>query len=283
MKPGDHRGAAVFPAPIGSTGRRSLLCGLAALALLAGCDQNTPLPGKQSSAESTSASPAPPIRGPAVLPDHGGSANVGNQPHTWSIAWDGREPATSMPAVLRADGGLLVAVADNAAGDRLSHADKSFIKDAAVGGLFEVEAAQVASERARDPAVRTFAEMLATQHGAANSELKQLAGSRNVDLPGELPMLKQHAVDKLRKTPPEKFDHEFVNEVGIKDHEKDIKRFEKASREVKDPEVRAWAEKTLPTLRRHLDEARRLPMAAGPTQASHTSGPAGATSGGGGR
>lgn len=151
---------------------------------------------------------------------------------------------------------------DSSTTGKLSNADKGFIKDAAVDGLYEVEIGKIASQRAADPAVKSFAQMLVNHHSAANDELKQLASSRNVEIATELPMMKRRSVERLSKMSGSEFDREFVNKVAIKEHEKDIKRFEEASREAKDPEVRAWAEKTLPTLRQHLADAQKLPPAA---------------------
>jgi putative membrane protein len=42
----------------------------------------------------------------------------------------------------------------------------------------------------------------------------------------------------------------------VKDHEKDVKEFEKAAKDAKDPDVKTWATNTLPTLKHHLDMAR---------------------------
>jgi putative membrane protein len=74
--------------------------------------------------------------------------------------------------------------------------------------------------------------------------------------------MKRRAVEKLRKAKDEDFDRDFVRKVGLDDHKDDIKSFEKASKKVKDPELRAFAEKTLPTLKQHLAEAQKLPEAA---------------------
>jgi putative membrane protein len=45
----------------------------------------------------------------------------------------------------------------------------------------------------------------------------------------------------------------------LKDHEKDVSEFEKQSTKGTDPEVKAFASKTLPTLQEHLRMARALP------------------------
>ncbi len=47
----------------------------------------------------------------------------------------------------------------------------------------------------------------------------------------------------------------------VKDHTTDISEFEKAVKKAKDPDVKAYAEQTLPTLRHHLMMANRLSAA----------------------
>jgi putative membrane protein len=49
----------------------------------------------------------------------------------------------------------------------------------------------------------------------------------------------------------------------VKDHEEDIKEFEKEAREGQDPEAKAFASKTLPTLRAHLAKIRSIATDAG--------------------
>lgn len=166
--------------------------------------------------------------------------------------------ANANPAQMRALYGVDVTrVADT----KLSMGDRGFLKDAAIAGMYEVEMAKIAADRAQDPAVKSFAQKLVDQHTAANDELKQLAASRNYELPTELSMLKRRAIDKMRKDDAKDFDRDFVTKIGVTDHENDIKMFEKASKNAKDPDVKAWAAKTLPTLREHLAAAQTLPGA----------------------
>jgi putative membrane protein len=153
--------------------------------------------------------------------------------------------------------------ARNNSKDKLARADRKFIENAAKGGLFEVEVAKLAESKASDAAVKDFAKMLADQHTNANSELTQLANSKGVELPAAPGFMQRHSVNSLAKRSGADFDKHFVSEVGIKDHQKDIKEFEKASKDVKDPDVKAFIDKTLPTLREHLAQAQKLPEAGG--------------------
>jgi putative membrane protein len=143
--------------------------------------------------------------------------------------------------------------ADNTA---LSRHDKDFLEKAAAGGLLEVQAGKMAESKAQNADVKAFGSMLVTDHSAANDELKALAEKKGVKLPTALPKKEQKKVDKMAKA--KDFDKTFIHEQGVEDHKHDVKDFEKASKDAKDPDVKAFAAKTLPTLQKHLQRAQEL-------------------------
>ena len=145
--------------------------------------------------------------------------------------------------------------------DKVARGDRKFIQEAAGSGMFEVQAAQLATRQASDPNVKSFAGMLVDQHTKANDELVKLANAKQVELPAAPPRAMRREIEKLGKKQGGEFDRDFVREVGIKAHEKDIKTFEKASKDTKDPELKAFIDKTLPTLKEHLAMAQKLPQA----------------------
>jgi putative membrane protein len=147
--------------------------------------------------------------------------------------------------------------------DKLASADRKFIEQAAASGMFEVQAAQLASTKASDPAVKSYASMLVDHHTTANKELTQLANSKGVELPAAPPRSMRRDIEQMGKKTGQELDRDFVRNVGIKAHEKDIKLFEKASKDAKDPEVKSFAAKTLPTLQEHLAQAQKMPQAGG--------------------
>jgi putative membrane protein len=142
----------------------------------------------------------------------------------------------------------------------LSAVERNFIHEAAATGLYEVEGGQMAAGRASQPAVRAFGTMLVMQHRAAHGELQSVARASGITLPINVEADKRSKLDRLAQLSGPAFDREFVRVVGIADHEVAVARFTAAGRDVRDPSLRAWIEKTLPTLQRHLQEARQLPM-----------------------
>ena len=142
--------------------------------------------------------------------------------------------------------------------DKVSSGDRKFIEKAAGSGMFEVQVGQLATTRAKSPEVKSFASMLVDQHTKANDELTQLANAKGVELAAAPPRAMRREVEELGKKNGDAFDKSFIQDVGVKDHEKDIKEFEKASKDVKDPELKAWVTKTLPTLKEHLAQAQKI-------------------------
>jgi putative membrane protein len=151
--------------------------------------------------------------------------------------------------------------AGKAAGDASKNAvgttEKRFMTSAASGGMLEVEAGRVVAQQGSNAAVRQLAERLVRDHETANTELKQLAAAKNVQIPGEMSSQDRAMVDKLRKMQGNELDRAYVEQVGRAHHRKDIEEFERAARESNDPDVRAFAQKQLPVLRQHYEMAQQ--------------------------
>jgi putative membrane protein len=139
----------------------------------------------------------------------------------------------------------------------LSASDRGFLKDAAQGGAAEVEASRLAQSKASNAEVKAFADQMVKDHGAANEELATLARGKGVELPNE-PSLVHKAKEKmLQSKDGASFDRSYMDSAR-KDHEDTVKMFQKAAQSAKDPDVKAFAQKSLPTLQHHLDMARKI-------------------------
>jgi putative membrane protein len=135
-------------------------------------------------------------------------------------------------------------------------ASQKFIKEAIQGNLAEVAVGKLAQEKAKSDGVRSFGQMLVTDHSAANQKATTVANTLGVTPPTE-PNKKQKAVyDKLAKLSGDAFDREFAKAM-VDDHKKDIKEFEKESKKPDDAAA-SFAKETLPTLQKHLEMAQSL-------------------------
>lgn len=138
----------------------------------------------------------------------------------------------------------------------LERADRRFVDKAAQGGMAEVAMGKVAVVRAANTQVKSFGQRMIDDHGKANEELKALLNAKGVQLPQESDRSHDRDANRLGKLQGAEFDREYMKHM-VKDHENDVKDFDRAAREAKDPEVKAWAAKTLPVLQQHLELARR--------------------------
>jgi len=130
--------------------------------------------------------------------------------------------------------------------------ENDFAVKAANGGMFEMELAKMAQEKAASKDVKEFAAMMLTDHMAASEELKAIAAKKNITLPTTLGKDEQEDVDEMAKLTGAEFDKKYVDAM-VEDHEKDVKLFQEASIAGQDPDLKQFAGKTLPTLQKHLE------------------------------
>jgi len=137
----------------------------------------------------------------------------------------------------------------------LSEEDKKFVMKAAQGGMAEVSGGQTAATQGTNPDVKTFGSTMVTDHSKANDELKQLATTKGLALPADTDDEHKKKLAEIAKKTGADFDKAYMKDM-VEDHEKDVKEFQNASKNAKDPDLKAWAGKTLPTLQHHLQMAK---------------------------
>jgi putative membrane protein len=154
--------------------------------------------------------------------------------------------------------------------------ERRFLKDAAASSRFEAEASRMALAKSNDPGVRSFATTLINYHASASNELLHMLHGRGM----AAPMLANHqrkVLNRLAKLHGSKFDREFLREVALKNQQEDVQSYEKASFAAREPRLKAWIDRTLPTLRYHLTSAERIApadfkLARGVAGAPHSAG-----------
>lgn len=142
-------------------------------------------------------------------------------------------------------------------GGNLSSEDREFLKEAAEGGLAEVALGTIAAQKATAPEVKRFGNRMVTDHSRANEELKSIAARKGITLPTELSRKHRDQADELSKLSGRQFDEAYAKAM-VEDHESDVDAFETASKETKDADFKAWATKTLPILKEHLQLAKQM-------------------------
>jgi putative membrane protein len=147
------------------------------------------------------------------------------------------------------------------ASPKMARSDSKFMKQAAENSMTEVEASKLALTKASNSQVKSFAQHMVDDHTKANTELMQLAQSKGVALPNDPSMLQKSKMKSMSSMDGADFDKRYVDTVGVKAHEDTVKMFQKASKDAKDPELKAWAAKMLPSLQEHLKMAKDLQAA----------------------
>jgi len=130
------------------------------------------------------------------------------------------------------------------------------MREAAIGGMAEVELGRLATEKASNDQVKQFGQRMVADHGKASTELKALAQQKGITLPADLDSKHKQTVDKLSKLSGAAFDQAYMEEMR-KDHKKDVSEFKQQAMSGSDPDVKAWAASTLPTLQEHMQMAER--------------------------
>lgn len=193
----------------------------------------------------------------AVLPLAGqtGSAGTANPP---------AKPAGQAGTAKPAPGGHSMEGMKTGKG---SAADTKFVHEAAIGGMAEVAMGKMAAEKAASPDVKQFGQRMVDDHGKANTELKTLASSKGMTLPADLDAAHKALSDRLAKLSGAAFDRAYMQEM-VKDHDKDVAAFKRASGTANDADLKAWAGKTLPTLEEHQKMAKSINAKLGPSSAA---------------
>lgn len=163
------------------------------------------------------------------------------------------KPVTLL-AVFALIGGTALFAQKTGTAERMSgpgSADQTFMMKAAQGGMAEVQLGNLAKDHAESQDVKDFGQKMVDDHGKANDELKNLASQKNVPLPSEIDAKDKAIYDRLSKLKGAAFDRAYMRDM-VADHRADVAEFRREASSGKDPDVKSWASKTVPTLEEHL-------------------------------
>ncbi len=139
----------------------------------------------------------------------------------------------------------------------MSHQDTSFVKDAYEGGMDEVKLGELALQNASSDRVKKFGQRMIDDHTRLNNDVQSLAASKNVTLPSNIGIMDKASYKMLAAKHDANFDKSYISDM-MKDHESDIAAFRKEINSGTDGDVKAAAQKALPTLEEHLRMAQDI-------------------------
>ena len=135
--------------------------------------------------------------------------------------------------------------------------DAKFAVDAANGGMTEIQLSQLATIKTVNDKVKAFATMMVMDHSKAGGELKAIAMTKNITLPDSVNADSKKAIGDLSKKSGADFDKAYVDKM-VADHKATVDMFESASKSLKDADLKAFVDKTLPTIKGHLDNINKI-------------------------
>lgn len=149
-----------------------------------------------------------------------------------------------------------LALTGTAQAAQLSKAARTFLQNASGANMAEVEGAQLAEQKAQSPMVKQLAQTLLQDHQQLQQQLTTVEQQDGVQVKPNVTAADKSQMKKLQKMSGAQFDKRFVQDQ-IKDHKKDIKKFEDAAQKIDDPQVKQLAQQGLPVLQKHLGMAQQ--------------------------
>jgi putative membrane protein len=133
-----------------------------------------------------------------------------------------------------------------------------FVKEAATSDMFEIQSSQLAQERG-NASEKPFAATMIKDHTKTTDDLKSMVSNGDVkaDLPTALDSSHQSELDKLKSLNGADFSSRYDSDQ-VSGHKDAVSLFERYAKGGDNPKLKDWADKTLPTLRHHLEMAQDL-------------------------
>ena len=166
-----------------------------------------------------------------------------------AAAWSQTTPAPAM--------GTATASAP-ADASKLVSADSRMLGNLAQANRAEVEAGKLALEKSQNPDIKKFAQTMVDEHGKALSEIEQLGAAKNVKLPDGVGVMHKAKETALKALSGKTFDNQYVKRVGVGDLESTVKLLQDIQKNGKDADLKALADKMLPTVQSHLEMANQM-------------------------
>jgi putative membrane protein len=136
--------------------------------------------------------------------------------------------------------------------------DKDFVKQAASSDQYEVDAAKLVQDKVKDPQIKQLAKTMESDHKQSSDELKRLAKQANIsDIPSSPQGQDQQMLSQLKQANDQQLGQQYVQQQ-IQAHEKAIQLFRQAQTQVQDPQLKSFAERTLPKLEQHLQHLQQI-------------------------
>lgn len=142
-------------------------------------------------------------------------------------------------------------------GQSSQNMDQKFVECAAAMDQFEIKAAELAEQQAQDSQIKEFAKQLRQDHEQSGKQLQQIAQQAGIQVSQQLKAPQQAMLQELKQMQGEAFDKAYVY-GNVAGHSVAVLQFRDASQKAQNPQLKQFAQQTLPKLQQHLRHAQEL-------------------------
>ena len=135
-----------------------------------------------------------------------------------------------------------------------NEADAQFLVNVAEINQEEISLGKLAQQKGSMTDVKELGKMMVDAHTKAMTDLSSLAISKSISLPEAKTDDVNEAYKDMNEKSGKKFDKEYCDKM-VDAHKDAISKFEKASNDAVDPDIKAMATNMLPSLNKHLEMA----------------------------
>jgi putative membrane protein len=143
--------------------------------------------------------------------------------------------------------------------------DQEFLNTAAQTDMIEAHLGKLAQDQASAQPVKDYGQMLANDHKQDYQSLEALAVQNGLTLPTAIDAAHNKTmVGPMHALNGTAFDHKYIHDM-IAGHTDALALYKKEAHDAQNPAVRAYAEQTIPTLQKHLDDAKAIAQGKAPS------------------
>lgn len=139
----------------------------------------------------------------------------------------------------------------------LPYSDSDFAVNVADRNMLEIELGKISLTHSSNQEIKDFGQMMINDYTKVNNELKALAKQKDIVLPASPGHRNVKRINNLKDRTGDDFDKHYLN-LMISSHRNTINLFESASNNATDADIKAFADNTLPILKKHLADAKAL-------------------------
>jgi putative membrane protein len=160
---------------------------------------------------------------------------------------------------LLAAGALLCALVPAHAQQAVSGQD--FVATVASSDMFEIKSSQMALKASASDDVKSFAQQMINDHTKSSKKLKTAAAAEKIKVPVKTADKHQAMLAALDGKKGADFDRAYMEEQS-KAHDEAVTLFSSYAEAGDEPKLKAFAAETLPKLKMHQEQAKKLSSAA---------------------